>query len=137
MLENFIWVPEILVRLGKHYSCLTADTKTEPSTSVQPHQVDTDVSARLPQDLAEAMARTKNVNAAHDMLAQIRLALFDLTIHAPAEGKTATDEETTLLWHTLRRDVIGLQDGGVMNPGQAGFQHIYKNYDAGYFGYTT
>lgn len=137
MLENFIWVPDILVRLGKHYSCLTVDTKTKPSASENSNDVDTNGFARLPQDLAEAMARTKNINAAHDMLAQIRLALFDLTIHAPAEEKTATDEETTLLWHTLRRDVIGLQDGGAMNPGQAGFQHIYKNYDAGYFGYTT
>lgn len=137
MLENFIWVPEILVRLGKHYSCLTTHKKTQPSESKRYNEVDRDLSARLPQDLAEAMARTKNLNAAHDMLAQIRLALFDLTIHAPTEGKTATDDETTLLWHKLRRDVIGLQDGGAMNPGQAGFQHIYKNYDAGYFGYTT
>lgn len=137
MLENFIWVPDILVRLGKHYTCLTADTNLKPSASVQHNEVDPDVPARLPQDLAEAMARTKNVNAAHDMLAQIRLALFDLTIHAPTEGETATDDETTLLWHILRRDVIGLQDGNAMNPGQAGFQHIYKNYDAGYFGYVT
>lgn len=137
MLENFIWVPEILVRLGKHYSCLTAHTETQPSESKQSNEVDSDVFARLPQDLAEAMARTKNVNAAHDMLAQIRLALFDLSIHAPTGEKTATDEETTLLWHTLRQEVIGLQDGDAMNPGQAGFQHIYKNYDAGYFGYTT
>lgn len=137
MLENFIWVPDILIRLGRHYTYLTPDTETKSSVSVPPSEVDTDVPAKLSQDLAEAMARTKNVNAAHDMLAQIRLALFDLTIHAPAEGKTATDNETTLLWHTLRRDVIGLEDSNAANPGQAGFQHIYKNYDAGYFGYVT
>lgn len=70
MLENFIWVPEILVTLGKHYSCLRGEDTDMSATNV---------SARLPQDLAAAMARTKNVNAAHDMLTQIRLALFDLS----------------------------------------------------------
>ncbi|KAJ4392173.1 hypothetical protein N0V93_005798 [Gnomoniopsis smithogilvyi] len=140
MLENFIWVPEILVRLGKHYSCIYSENaRTWESVPSKQHdgQVTQEESARLPQDLAEAMARTKNVNAAHDMLAQIRLALFDLTIHAPSEGRTATDDETTLLWHTLRREVIGLSGGSNMNAGQAGFQHIYKNYDAGYFSYVT
>lgn len=138
MLENFIWVPEILVRLGKHYSCLNSeDAINWDSASRESDGQAAKVSARLPQSLAQAMACTKNVNAAHDMLAQIRLALFDLIIHAPTEGRTATNDETTLLWHKLRRDIIGLQDGGSMNAGQAGFQHIYKNYDAGYFGYVT
>lgn len=138
MLENFIWVPEILVRLGKHYSHLDSKhSKAWDSASKEDDGQFTKVSSGLPQDLAEAMARTKHVNAAHDMLTQIRLALFDLTIHAPTENRTATDDETTLLWHTLRRDIIGLPDGSSMNAGQAGFQHIYKNYDAGYFGYVT
>lgn len=149
MLENFIWVPEILVRLGRHYTYLGGSGGKDDTKTCWANDDDDDddddgprpntVSATLPQDLAEAMARTKNVNAAHDMLVQIRLALFDLTIHAPSpeEGRTATDQDTTLLWNTLRRDTVGLADGDAMTAGQAGFQHIYKNYDAGYFGYVT
>lgn len=89
----------------------------------------------LQQDVAQKIAVTKSVNAAHQMLTQIHLALVDLDIHS-RHGLTAGD--ITKIWNTLRRDVIGLEDeDGAARAGQAGVGHILKKYDAAYFGYVT
>lgn len=139
MLENFVWVPEILERLSMHFSYLS-DDGNRPLEG-QPAQLSDPGTAnkkKLPRALAQAVHRCKNVNAAHDMLTQIRLSMFDLAIHAPLDGKTVTEDETTVLWNMLRRDVVGLQQNNTrMTAGQAGFRHIYRGYDAGYFGYVT
>ncbi|KAF5693044.1 hypothetical protein FDENT_2356 [Fusarium denticulatum] len=49
MLENWIWLPEVLIRLGRHYKSQEA----------------------LPRELAESVARTRNVNRANSILAQV------------------------------------------------------------------
>jgi metallopeptidase MepB len=111
MLEYWIWVPEVLKRLGKHYL----------DGSAMPDQLITD------------MVGGKNVNEAHKMLSSVQLALFDLVIHTPVTHEEAQAMDLTRLWNETKRDIVGLP--GYSGIGQAGFPHIYRTYDAGYFAY--
>ncbi|KAH6887750.1 hypothetical protein B0T10DRAFT_406448 [Thelonectria olida] len=127
LLENWIWVPAVLRRLGKHYSHLS-DSFKEHYQNQAGHA--TEVEEKLPGHLAEALARTKHVGAAHAMLHQVFLALFDLNIHSAEGGKV----DTTTLWNKMKTDVVGLPatDGF----GQASFAHPFRAYDAAYFTYA-
>lgn len=136
MLENFIWEPEVLISLSKHYSRLNASFFSAWEEDVASHETTiSEAPSKLPQALAENISRTKSVNAAHDMLTQIHLALFDLAVHST---QAMSETDITNLWNTIKRDVIGLKDEpGMARAGQAGFPHIFKKYDAAYFGYVT
>jgi metallopeptidase MepB len=93
---------------------------------------------RLPDKLIEDLMRTKNVNGAHGMLTQLHLAMFDLAIHTPQNHEASKGMDTTALWNGIKEDIIGLANDDTMVPGigQAGFPHIYRKYDAGYFSYA-
>lgn len=116
MLENWIWLPDILVRLGRHYETHTT----------------------LPRDLAEGVARTRNANRATNILAQVQPAVFDLTIHTPATHKAAVEMNTTEVWNKTKRDILPYTSGS--NPqdwgaGQARFAHMFRKNDGSYFAY--
>lgn len=136
MLENFIWEPEVLISLSKHYSHVnTRFFAAWEEDLASDKAMISEAPSKLPRALAESISRTKRVNAAHDMLTQIHLALFDLATHST---QAMSETDITNLWNTLKRDVIGLQDEhGTVRAGQAGFPHIFKKYDASYFGYVT
>jgi metallopeptidase MepB len=93
---------------------------------------------RLSDKLIKDLVQTKNVNGAHDMLIQLHLAMFDSAVHTPSNHEAAKAMDTTALWNGTREDIIGLTSDDTMTPGigQAGFPHIYRKYDAGYFAYT-
>ncbi|KAM0245579.1 hypothetical protein ACHAQJ_010519 [Trichoderma viride] len=98
MLEHFTWVPEILMTLGKHYSSLeTGYAEEDLNTEITLDGV-------LPRCLAEAVARTKHTNGAFDALTDVQLALFDLMIHSPVEGRTSQTLDTTVPWNRIRQD---------------------------------
>lgn len=124
LLENWIWVPSVLERLGRHYSYLSDDYKTlwrqRQPDKAQP-------SERLPDSLSQDIARTKHVNGAHAMLHQVFLALFDLTIHTDTT-------DTTQLWNKSKAEIMGL--GTLPSIGQASFAHPFRAYDASYFTYA-
>ena len=115
LLEHWVWVPQVLKSLGRHYHDGTA------------------LSDRLIDDLA----RTKNVNQAHTMLTQVHLAAFDLIVHSPESHEVAQGMDLTRLWNETKRDIVGLSLGEEEDEGfgQAGFPHIFRKYDAGYFAY--
>jgi metallopeptidase MepB len=130
MLENWIWIPEVLISLGKHYTCLNSDHTAKVT--------DENKEGMLPRSLAEDVARTKTLNLASDMLSQIQPALFDLAIYTPANHKAAIDMDTTVLWNTTRRDVLIQSYGDTSEDlgfGQAQFPHAFRKCDAGYFAY--
>ncbi|KAH7122151.1 hypothetical protein B0J13DRAFT_589447 [Dactylonectria estremocensis] len=125
LLENWIWVPSVLQRLGRHYRYLGVE-KPSDSRDEPPEM--------LPQDLAESIAKTKHVGAAHAMLHQVFLALFDLTIHSAASPEAAHATDTTALWNATKADVVGLRT--TTGIGQASFAHPFRAYDASYFTYA-
>ncbi|KIL85192.1 hypothetical protein FAVG1_11621 [Fusarium avenaceum] len=116
MLENWVWLPDILVRLGRHY----------------------ETHAALPRDLAEGVARTRNANRATNILAQVHPAVFDLAIHTPPTHEAAVEMDTTKVWNKTKRDILPYnsgpnpQDGGA---GQARFAHMFRKNDGSYFAY--
>lgn len=130
LLENWIWVPDVLRRLGKHYSYLDEDYRTHYHRSQPAASTAAEAEEQLPEHLASALARTKHVGAAHAMLHQVFLALFDLEAHSAAGGRV----DTTALWNRIKADVVGLPATGGF--GQASFAHPFRAYDAAYFTYA-
>ncbi|KAF5627485.1 hypothetical protein F52700_8411 [Fusarium sp. NRRL 52700] len=116
MLENWIWLPDVLIRLGRHYNSNEA----------------------LPRELAESVARTRNTNRANSILAQVQPAFFDLAIHTPPTHKAALEMDTTEEWNRTKRDILthsfgpNPQDWGA---GQARFAHMFRKNDGSYFAY--
>ncbi|KAK7418303.1 hypothetical protein QQX98_004089, partial [Neonectria punicea] len=132
LLENWIWVPRVLQRLGRHYSYLNHEYRDfwlarQDDDSTMPSET-------LPSDLAHRLARTKHVSGAHAMLHQVFLALFDLTIHTAASPDAARAIDTTALWNRSKADIIGLRTAAGI--GQASFAHPFRAYDASYFTYA-
>ncbi|WZH44071.1 Mitochondrial intermediate peptidase [Fusarium acuminatum] len=116
MLENWIWLPDVLVRLGRHFVSQEA----------------------LPRDLAEGVARTRHANRATNILAQVHPAVFDLTIHTPPTHKAALEMDTTEVWNQTKRYILPYNSGA--NPrdwgaGQARFAHMFRKNDGSYFAY--
>ncbi|KAI5459090.1 hypothetical protein BGZ63DRAFT_426394 [Mariannaea sp. PMI_226] len=139
LLENWIWVPSVLRRLGRHYSSLNAEFRAHYEEQQRmkgnnpENKEDADVrkdDVLLPEKLAEDLARSKHVGAAHAMLHQVFLALFDLTIHSAAHGQV----DTTTLWNKLKTDVVRMP--ATQGFGQASFAHPFRAYDAAYFTYA-
>ncbi|KAF5655620.1 hypothetical protein F25303_554 [Fusarium sp. NRRL 25303] len=116
MLENWVWLPDVLVRLGCHFKSKQA----------------------LPWELAQSVARTRNTNRASIILAQVQPALFDLAIHTPPTHKAALEMDTTEIWNRTKRDILthsfgpNPQDWGA---GQARFAHMFRKNDGSYFAY--
>ncbi|PVH73920.1 zincin [Cadophora sp. DSE1049] len=135
VLENWIWTPEVLKRLGRHYSYLNKDFNSLWKVRAGSQH---DAEERLSNKLIGDLVRTKTINMAHDMLTQLHLAIFDVSIHTPsASTNNATDKvNVTTLWNRLKGKIIGLEgDEEALGIGQAGFPHIFRKYDAGYFAY--
>ncbi|RGP60539.1 prd1- ase yscd [Fusarium longipes] len=129
LLENWIWVPSVLRRLGKHYSYLNDEYLSFWKT--QKSDADQRPEEELPEKLTLDLAKTKHVNGAHAMLHQVFLALFDLTIHNADETHPV---DTTKLWNESKTEIMGL--GRADSIGQASFAHPFRGYDAAYFTYA-
>lgn len=67
MLEHFIWIPEVTVRLSNHYTSLPAFRSRDKVENT-----------KFSLDLARAVARTKSLNAATGLLGLLQSAMFDL-----------------------------------------------------------
>lgn len=125
ILENWIWVPAVLKSLGRYYR----NTDDESAAHYRENNGDGEVSEeRMPDSMIAALIKTKNLNVAHTMLDQLRVALFDLEIHTSAIHVDAQETDTTALWNTMKREIMGLEGCAEMDVslGQAGFAHIFR-----------
>ncbi|KAF7541460.1 hypothetical protein G7054_g521 [Neopestalotiopsis clavispora] len=132
MLEHWVWDVEVLAAMGMHYTCL------EKYASLSIERTNDKGLGTIPKGLALSVSRTKNLHKAHEILVEIQRAVFDLTIHTPKDANAAKDMNTTLLWNTTRRDIVGLSHGiphESLGFTQATFGHIFRAYDAGFFAY--
>ncbi|KAL3428032.1 peptidase family M3 [Phlyctema vagabunda] len=132
MLEHWIWDSNVLMAIGKHYTCLDGYQSVETTC----HDLN---SGTIPRDLVKSIIETKTLNKAHEMLGEVQRALFDLAIHTPSNITAAKEMNTTVLWNKMRQDIIGLSLGDNLDEftgfDQASFGHIFRNYDAGFFAY--
>lgn len=107
MMENWVWQPEVLLRLSGHFE---------------------DPERKLPREVLEKMLKAKNFNAARGTLGQIALALFDLTLHLGAP----VDIDEILRQVSKEVGVAAPIPG---THWQASFGHLMGGYQAGYYGY--
>lgn len=123
MLENWTWVPDVLVRMGRHHTALDDASASK---------------GVLPRDLAEAVCATRNSSRADVILGQVWPAVFDLAIHTPQTRSAALNMDTTAIWNTTKHRISTTsyeQDPRDWGAGQARFIHIFRHNDAGYFSY--
>ena len=123
ILENWTWIPDVLVRIGRHHTALGDES---------------DTAGALPCDLAEAVCATRNWSRANAILGHVWPALFDLAIHTPPTHAAAVDMDTTKIWNTTKQRIITTSCGNDprdWGAGQARFIHMFRHNDVGYFSY--
>jgi metallopeptidase MepB len=145
MLESWIWVPDVLKKLGRHYSYLSEPYRefwrlSKNVSNESAGDVEVKTEEAIPDSLIKDLVKTKSVNGAVEMLKQIHLALFDLAIHMPSSHHMAKEMDISRLWNDMRDEIVGLassadDSGRGWGAGQAGFPHVFRKYDAGYFAY--
>ncbi|KFA72049.1 hypothetical protein S40288_02328 [Stachybotrys chartarum IBT 40288] len=129
MLENWIWVPDVLVRLGRHYSYVSEDYYAHWKGSAAGQRP----AEEMPREMARDLARTKNLLGALTTLPSVHLATFDMVIHSPSSTEEARRMDTTEVYARTRADIVGL--GVKAGIPQASFAHMFRGYDAAYFTY--
>ncbi|KAF9123917.1 hypothetical protein BGW39_008596 [Mortierella sp. 14UC] len=113
MLENWLWEPTVLKRLGKHYK-----TGNE-----------------LPDDLIASLVKTRKVIKGLLFSQQIATTAIDLRVHT-IDPYTRT-QTIAQLWKEMSESMVGvkLEDGPDVNPA-CQLYHIAMGYDAGYYVYS-
>ncbi|KAG0277090.1 hypothetical protein BGZ96_003010 [Linnemannia gamsii] len=113
MLENWLWEPTVLKRLGKHYK--TGD--------------------ELPDDLIASLTKTRKVIKGLLFSQQIAVTAIDLKLHTldPYTRRESIPE----LWQHMSESLVGvkLESGEGVNPA-CQLYHIAMGYDAGYYVYS-
>lgn len=107
MLENFVWQPSVLKQISSNWK------------TGQP----------LPDDLINALVRSRYVDDAYDYTGQIFYAEVDMAYHT-----SGPHVDTGALWDKLQTQLQPLPPTPGIHP-QAGFGHLMSGYDAGYYGY--
>jgi len=110
-LENFVWRPEVLASLARHY------------------QTD----APLPEDKLDTMQRSRTFLAALSMVRQLEFALFDFRLHHEYSPERGPRVEEILA--DVRREVSVVQVPA-FNRFPNTFAHVFGGgYAAGYYSY--
>ncbi len=92
MLEHFIWIPDVMVRLSKHYTKLPAYSQSTGQVAG---------GDAIPLPLAQAVARTKTLNQATGLIYLMLPALYDLAIYTPKSHTDTVEMDTTAVWDEI------------------------------------
>ena len=106
MLENWVWDPQMLTRLSKHYK----------------------TGRPMPDDLIKRIVDARLFAEAWSVRGQLVLASLDLIIH------TKGTKDPVALYATLGKKMMGITPPK-RQLWIAGFGHIAHGYDAGYYSY--
>ncbi|EPY38045.1 metallo-peptidase, Clan MA(E), Family M3 [Angomonas deanei] len=113
MLEEWLWEPEILRKITKHYKT------SEP----------------LPDDLIEAKVKSKNAFSGRDTLRQLQFATYSLDIFGlPFSAQPTEKLDTTRLFYDIEPKVLPGMEYARDTHFEAAFGHL-TGYGAGYYGY--
>ncbi|KAL1992253.1 hypothetical protein VTN49DRAFT_4285 [Thermomyces lanuginosus] len=143
MLENWCWTPSQLKSLSRHWSTLSPEYRAAWEESQDPDKKGELPPERMPDDLINALIRTKHVNAALFNLRQLHFGIFDMTVHEPKTHEEIEAMNISRTYNTLRREISQIMgpeelgEGYEWGHGQATFGHLMGGYDAGYYGYLS
>lgn len=91
--------------------------------------------------MMQSLIRSRNVNKATFWLRALHVSIFDMMIHQPESHEIAEKFNTSVLWNTLQKDILGVEGPETEGKGEewghmdAIFPHLMGDYDAGYYGY--
>ncbi|KAF9277763.1 hypothetical protein BGZ68_009031 [Mortierella alpina] len=113
MLENWLWEPAVLKRLGKHYK----------------------TGEKLPDDLIASLVKTRKVSKGLLFSQQVAVTAIDLKLHSvdPSQRRQSIPE----LWKEMSESLTGvtLEDAPGVNPA-CQLYHIAMGYDSLYYVYA-
>jgi len=133
LLEHLIWQPEVLVKLGMHYSVLSQYSQDEGfDKKVEMTE------GKLPLSMAQDVYHTKLLGEAQGMITQLSSALFDLALYTTSTKGEKLHLDTTALWNNIKRAVLPYDrvDEEDLGFGQAEWSPAFRNTDAGYYTYV-
>lgn len=114
MLENFVWQPQVLKRLSKHYS----------------------TSESLPTGDIDALSASRGALEGYARSRFISMALFDLTVHGgPGPYEFEGIEYDTIDFYNVITEKLSKIPSVTGAFPCASWYHPMMGYDAGYFGY--
>jgi len=142
LLELWFWTPSVLKSLSFHYSYLSPEmldvwkNMKENKGKDQPEK-------NLPDSLIDDLIKARKTSFGPlFILDQIRIAMFDMTIHQPSSNQEAESLDLAVTWNKLRKDLRhmdGLEECGfdyTWGHGYAAIDHfIQEDYTAGYNSY--
>ncbi|OQO10083.1 hypothetical protein B0A48_04439 [Cryoendolithus antarcticus] len=121
MLEEWCWYPETLRKLSRHYSNLSpeymqtwqadVDAGRSKATTGQP---DT-----LPEDLINALVRSKQAKSIVRTLGLANVSLFELALTSASSSEAVEALDTTLLWHETACKTFSFDMPSKLVPAQA------------------
>ncbi|KAF9914846.1 hypothetical protein BX616_007442 [Lobosporangium transversale] len=113
MLENWLWEPTVLKRLGRHYK--SGDN--------------------LPDELIKSLVKTRKVLKGLLFSQQLAITAIDLKVHSI--DPNSREQSIAQLWKEMSESIVGvkLEDGPNVNPA-CQLYHIAMGYDAGYYVYA-
>ncbi|KAF9928494.1 hypothetical protein FBU30_002343 [Linnemannia zychae] len=113
MLENWLWEPTVLKRLGKHYK----------------------TGAELPDDLITSLVKTRKVIKGLLFSQQMAATAIDLKLHTL--NPYTRQQTVPQLWREMSESIVGvrLENGEHVNHA-CQLYHIAMGYDAGYYVYS-
>jgi oligopeptidase A len=110
-LENFMWRPEVLATLARHYK----------------------TGAPLPQDKLDTLQRSRTFLSGLAMVRQLEFALFDFRLHHEYSPKRSARVYETL---AEVRDEVAVVKAPSYNRYPSNFNHVFGGgYAAGYYSY--
>ncbi|KAK5117139.1 hypothetical protein LTR85_008907 [Meristemomyces frigidus] len=114
LLEHWCWHPATLRMLSQHYSTLSPEYmqtwRSRGGGSGTVEQVGN--AGAMPEDLIEKLARSKRTRNVSRTLGILNASLFQMAINSPNAPEAAKAIDTTELYHSQLRNVLGLDVPG-------------------------
>jgi metallopeptidase MepB len=138
-LENWLWDPTTLKKIGKHYSTLSPELH-----AVWIAEGGGEVSAEVDEGLVEALAKTRYVNAALGVMRSSHTIAFDMKVHSPASREEAVNMCGRLpeMWNRSLVELTGMEAGEAIGLGRdwgigcSRMGMYMRGYDAGTWAYV-
>ncbi|EJP61656.1 peptidase family M3 [Beauveria bassiana ARSEF 2860] len=134
MLENWCWIPQILVSMSTHYSHLRPEyrekwQRVHPGEEQPPKQ--------LPDEIAHALVKYRYSGRGLYHLFQLSISLFDLAIHSAGSAEEAESMNVQKVWYDIRERTEGFDFAEVRETGSdlVAFAHLLGGYDMAYYSY--
>lgn len=139
LLENWIWTPSVLKKMGCHYSYLSAESlaawMSENKGAKRPER-------ELADDSIEQLLGTKRINEASTVLKRCSIDYFDMKIHGPNSREELEKMDLSEEWNRLLVEVSTMHGAEAMGhgwkwgngPSRLGM--LIRGYDAGCYSYV-